>query len=534
MSSRGIAYDPKMNLFAILDHAMANYPSRRAINCGAQSSTYAEFARRTRNLVNVLQELGIGPGGALAMLHRNCHLMLEAYFAAAAAGAFFVPLNTRLSPAEIAAIVKDSAASVLIAEPLFEDKARAALDEIAPAARPELVASYGPAADSIDSRIRNRSSRPFGGDFPAGGADPAQLYYTSGTTGVSKGVILTHANVASHAAAAIENLEITEKDVWLHAAPLFHLADAWATWAITWTGGCHVIVPEFDEDEVLHTIANEGVTITNLIPTMLNRLVRHGAADRQKLKSMRRIMSGGAPMALELLKKIEELFPCEYVQTYGLTETSPFLTLSLPTDSVRSLPAAEQQRYRAMTGRPMAGVEVKVVDASGRTVPNDGRTVGEIVARGPWVTPGYFKRPDETERAFRDGWFHTGDLAHVEAEGYLSIVDRIKDVINTGGEIVYSTEVENALFAHRAVRDVAVFAVPDREWGEAVMASVVLDPAATAHRGDLIDFCRDRLAAYKVPSRIDFVDELPKTGSGKIDKKALREPWWRGREKRIQ
>ncbi len=522
-----------MNLFAILDHARSNHPNKKAVVCGAQSLTYAEFAHRARAVAQILMEEGISPGGAVAMLHRNCHLMLEAYFAAAAAGAFFVPLNTRLSPQEIALIVTDSAASVLIVEPLFEKTARAALDTLSREARPLLIASYGPSPDSLDSRIRKSSTLRHDPAVGGGGSDPAQLYYTSGTTGRSKGVILTHANVASHAAATIESLELTEKDVWLHAAPLFHLADAWATWAITWAGGCHVVLPEFDGAEVFDTIAAEGVTITNLIPTMLNRLVHHEAADRSKLQSMRRIMSGGAPMALDLLEKIEELFPCEYVQTYGLTETSPFLTLSLPTDSVRCLPAAEQQRYRAMTGRPMNGVEVKVVDREGRTVPRDGRTVGEIVARGPWVTPGYFKRPEETAHAFRDGWFHTGDLAHVEAEGYLTIVDRIKDVINTGGELVYSTEVENALFAHPAVREAAVFAVPDAEWGEAVMAAVVVDRKETACRNDLIAFCRGRLAAYKVPSHIDLVDYLPRTGSGKIDKKALREPWWRGRERRV-
>lgn len=532
MTSRGITIDPTMNLFAILDHALHTHPSRKAVVCGAQSLTYTEFARRARGVAHFLKEEGIGPGGAVAMLHRNCHLMLEAYFGAAAAGALFVPLNTRLSPAEIALILTDSAARVLIAEPLFEKTARAALDTLRPEARPRLVASHGPSPNSLENRIGKSRPAPHS-PAAGGGSDTAHLYYTSGTTGRPKGVILTHANVASHAAAAIESLEITDEDVWLHAAPLFHLADAWATWAITWAGGCHVILPEFDGSEVFDTIAAERVTITNLIPTMLNRLVHHEAADRLKLKSMRRIMSGGAPMALDLLEKIEALFPCEYVQTYGLTETSPFLTLSLPTDSVRSMPAAEQRRYRAMTGRPMNGVEVKVVDREGRSVPCDGRTVGQIVARGPWVTPGYFKRPEETAHAFRDGWFHTGDLAHVEAEGYLTIVDRIKDVINTGGELVYSTEVENALFAHPAVREAAVFAAPDAEWGEAVMAAVVVDPTETARPDDLIAFCRGRLAAYKVPSRVELVDRLPRTGSGKIDKKALREPWWRGRERRV-
>jgi len=187
-----------------------------------------------------------------------------------------------------------------------------------------------------------------------------------------------------------------------------------------------------------------------------------------------------------------------------------------------------------MTGRPIRGVDVRVKDEKGRDVPRDGRTVGEIVARGPTVTPGYFKQPEETRRAFRGGWFHTGDLAHVEAEGFLTIVDRIKDVINTGGELVYSTEVENILFAHPAVREAAVFAVPDETWGESVRAAVAFQKGTTVDIGDLIAFCRGRLAPFKIPRSIDIVESLPRTGSGKIDKKSLREPFWRGKEKEVQ
>jgi len=266
----------------------------------------------------------------------------------------------------------------------------------------------------------------------------------------------------------------------------------------------------------------EGVTITNLVPTMLARIVHHEDARPGRLESMRRIMSGGAPMAVELLKRVEALFPCEYVQTYGLTETSPYLTLSLLKENLRSLREEERRRYRATTGRPMLGVEVKVVDREGREVPRDGVTVGEIVARGPTVTPGYFKDPGETARAFRDGWLHTGDLARVDPEGYLTIVDRIKDVITTGGETVYTTEVENVLYAHKAVREAAVFGTPDPEWGEVVSAAVVLERAGEARSENLIAFCRERLAGFKVPRRFLFLAELPKTGSGKIDKKALR------------
>jgi len=239
-------------------------------------------------------------------------------------------------------------------------------------------------------------------------------------------------------------------------------------------------------------------------------------------------------MALELLKKVEALFPCEYVQTYGLTETSPYLTLSLLTDKLRSLSPAEQQRYRATTGRPMLGVELRVVDETGVPVPWDGKTVGEIVVRGPTISPGYFRQSAATAAAHRDGWLHTGDLARVDPEGYLTIVDRLKDVINSGGELVYSTEVEHALFSHPDVQEAAVVALPDPRLGETVHAEVVLKEDHSCTREDLLAHCREQLARFKVPRSLAIRESLPRTGSGKVDKKAIREPFWRGENKRVR
>ncbi len=521
-----------MNLATILQRAARLFGTRNAVTCCGRSFTYDELLDRTGRLARLLLENGIGPGAPVAVLHRNCHRYIEAYFAAAFCGAVIVPLNHRLTDAELTTILADSEARALMTEPCFASKADAAASALPEAERP-LVMILGEGRGATEERMEAYRGKETT-SVDASRDDPAQLYYTSGTTGEPKGVILTHGNVASHALAAIAELGLSEADIWLHAAPLFHLADAWATWAVTWVGGRHVIVKEFDPEDVFDVIAGEGVTITNLIPTMLVKLVHHEGADSGKLKSMRRILSGGAPMALELLKRIENLFPCEYVQTYGLTETSPYLTFSLLKEELLSLPAEERQRFRATTGRPMAGVDLRIVDGSGGDIPWDDEAVGEIVVRGATVTPGYFKRPEETRQAFRDGWFHTGDLACVGPEGYLTIVDRIKDVINTGGEQVYSTEVENALYAHDDVEEAAVFAVPHDVWGETVKAAVVLRKDASCTAGTLVDFCKERLAPFKVPTSIDFVDALPRTGSGKIDKKALREPWWRGRGKRVQ
>lgn len=521
-----------MNLATILQRAARLHGTRCAVACCGHSFTYAELLARAEQLAGVLREEGAGPDAPAAIMHRNCHRYIEAYFAAALLGAVLVPLNNRLSAGELAAILGHSEAKVVLAEPDFISRAAEAAAALPEALRPVLL-SHGAGRSGTEGRMEAFRGKPLVAALSRPD-DAAQLYYTSGTTGDPKGVILTHGNVASHAMAAIAELGLSETDVWLHAAPLFHLADAWATWAITWVGGRHVIVKEFDPAVVFDVIASEGVTITNLIPAMLVKMVHHEGAVSGKLKSLRRILSGGAPMALELLKRIEKLFPCEYVQTYGLTETSPYLTFSLLKKELGSLPAGERQRFRATTGRPMIGVDLRVKDGKGRDIPWDNEAVGEIVVRGPTVTPGYHKNPAETNRAFRDGWFHTGDLACVGPEGYLTIVDRIKDVINTGGEQVYSTEVEQALYGHPQVREAAVIAVPHDLWGETIKAVVVLQQDAACTSRELAEFCGEKLASFKVPTSIDFRETLPRTGSGKIDKKALREPWWEGREKRVQ
>jgi len=536
-----------MNLSSILQHAVRSYPRRQAVNCGDCHLTYAELGSRVLRLSHLLAEEGAGPHAPVAILHRNCHHFLETYFAAGMSNTILVPLNHRLTDREIASILADSHVYCFLTEGAFTTRAKAIIDNMSASHRPGIL-SWTEGPRSIETRLAalpepilpelSLAENPIPDsplpDSLASDHDPAQLYYTSGTTGTPKGVILTHENVTSHARAVITELDMTEQDVWLHAAPMFHLADAWATWAITWVGGRHVMLPDFEPDQFFNVVAAEGVTITNLIPTMLVRLVHHPQADPAKLRSMRLILSGGAPMALELLKQVEALFPCEYVQTYGLTETSPYLTLSLLTEKLRRLPPAEQQRYRATTGRPLRGVDVRVVDAAGQPVPWDGQTVGEIVARGPTVTPGYFQRAEENARAFKGGWLHTGDLAHVDPEGYLTIVDRSKDVINTGGELVYSTEVENTLYGHPAVQEAAVIAVPDRKWGEVVHAVVVPTEGHDCWPDDLIAHCKIHLAGFKVPQSIEIRDELPKTGSGKLDKKTLRAPFWEGEDKQVR
>jgi len=335
--------------------------------------------------------------------------------------------------------------------------------------------------------------------------------------------MLTHKNVKSHALGTIAELGLRERDHWFHVAPLFHLADAWATFAITWVGGKHVMLPRFEALEVLKSIEREKITLTNLIPTMINLMINHPRVHDFDYSSLRILLSGGAPIAPKVVSRAIDVFKCEYIQTYGMTETSPYLTLSKLKDHLRGLPPEKQLEFKSSTGREFINVALRVVDEHGNDVARDNRQVGEIIVKGDTVTPGYWNLPEETAQAIKEGWLYTGDLAVVNEEEYITIVDRKKDMIITGGENVYSTEVENILYTHPRVLEAAVVGVPDPHWGEIVKAYVVLKPGEKASGEEIIEFCKNSLAHYKAPKIVEFLDTLPKTGSGKVYKKGLRE-----------
>lgn len=526
-----------MNIWMTLAKAMALCPSKIGVVDGKTRLSYAKVGERVKALAVFLRGKGIRPGDRIAILEVNSHRFLETYYASAGLGAILNPLNFRLSPQELAYILRDSQARWLLVNGRFSSLVQATLSEQNPLegvlwmeGRPEL------SLDIQQMEYEEALGLAFGEDFlpePVVPDQVAHLYYTSGTTGKPKGVMLTHQNVCVHALGTIAELNLTDRDVWAHVAAMFHLADAWATFAMTWVGGRHVMVDQFEPEKVLSTIEQERITISNLIPTMLNLMVKHPAARNYDYSSLRAILSGGAPIAPEVVRNIVEVFGCDYIQTYGMTETSPYLTLSILKGHLRELPAEEQLRIKARTGRPFVAVELQVVDENGEPVAWDDCTVGEIWVRGQTVTPGYWNLPEETQKAFHEGWLKTGDLAVVDQEGYVNIVDRKKDMILTGGENVYSTEVENVLYMHPKVLEAAVFGVPDEKWGEAVKAAVVLKQGESATQEELISFCKERLAHYKCPKSVDFLSELPKTGSGKITKKALRDPYWNGYSKRV-
>jgi fatty-acyl-CoA synthase len=521
-----------MRASEILDLALTHRPTGPALFCGEVSLSYPETQGRIHRLAGALSDLGVRPDDRIAALHRNCHRLFETYFAALQLGAVLVPLNPRLSPGEIRWVLEDSEAVLAVAEPGLFMSLVPVVKRLPRLRRILWTGPVPPFQDPLFSDFEEIISTALPAPSPAGAEDansPAHLYYTSGSTGTPKGVILTRRNLAAHVECVLPELGLDRETGWAHIAPMFHLADAWAVWAVTAAGGTHSFLPEFGVPEVLALLGSGRVTMTNLVPTMYTRLVLEPGLPRRSFPALRTLLSGGAPMAADTVLRVLTSFRCEYVQTYGLTETSPFVTLSRPDPSMLHWPLSEQIRIRCTAGRPMRGVQVRVVDEAGREVPRDGRSVGEIQARGETVSPGYWRRPAETAAAFLDGWLRTGDLAVVSPEGYLSIVDRIKDLIITGGEKVYSLEVENALATHPEVLESAVIGLPDSDLGEMVAAAVVLKKSGKAGPRDLIAHCAERLTYFKVPRAVLIVPALPRTGSGKIHKRKLREEYGSGR-----
>jgi acyl-CoA synthetase (AMP-forming)/AMP-acid ligase II len=504
--------------------------------CGEKRWTYQEFYHRIGRLSDCLKGFGIKKGDKVAILHPNCHIFLEAYYAIPQVGAITVPINYRLSPREIAFILQDSESKMLIADSMFNSQLDMIRGEIKGIEKILWTGEPVRANDAIHLNYEKTLEQADFNELTESSLyeeDIAQIYYTSGTTGRPKGVMLSHKNVTAHALGTIAEIHLTDRDVWIHVAPLFHLADAWATWAISWVGGTHVLIRDFDAKLVLETIQRERVTITNLIPTMLNLMVHHPEVGKFDYSSLRVLLSGGAPIAPEVVRKIVTTFKCDYIQTYGMTETSPYLTLSILKEHLKKLSNEDQLRFKSKTGREFIGVELKVINDQGKEVRKDEKEVGEIIVKGDIVTKGYWKLPEETKQSIKDGWLYTGDLAVIDEEGYVTIVDRKKDMILSGGENVYSTEVENVLYMHPAILECSVIGVPDQKWGEAIKGIVVLKPGQITTQHEIIQFCKERIAHYKAPKSIDFIDALPKTGSGKIHKRELRDKYWHGYEKKV-
>ena len=501
---------------------------------GPQRYTYAEFGERSRRLAGALARLGVTPGDVVSFLTYNTHHLLEAYFGVPQARAVLNPLNIRLHPQEIASILNHAESRALF----FHNDFTSIVEEMRPSL--ETVGEFvgleidGPAPlQAHDYETLLAGSPPLEEDPDVDENSPAEVFYTSGTTGRPKGVILTHRTLYLHALYTMIAHSTTDADVFLHVVPMFHVNGWGVPHAVTAVGGVHVLLRKIDPVEIFRLIERERVTRIAGVPAIYNALINHPGIRTCDLSSLRLATTGGAPASPVLIKAMEEKLGCEVMVGYGLTETSPVLTLARPKTHLGDDTPERHLERRSKTGYAIPGVEVRVVDGGGRDVAPDGATVGEIAVRSNVVMEGYLKDPAATAAAVRDGWFHTGDMATIDAEGYLNIVDRKKDIIISGGENISSVEVENALIAHHAVYECAVVAVPDEHWGEVPKALVVLRPGATASEQELIQFCRGRLAHFKAPKSVAFFEVLPKGGTGKILKAHLREPYWAGRAKRV-
>ena len=503
-----------MLIHNFVEKAAKLYPNKDAIICNDLKYSYSQSFQRIKKFASFLQNKGLKKGDVISIIHFNCHYYYEVYYATSLCGLILNSVNFRLSANEISYILNNSETKLLIAHSKYENELNKIKDKL-----PEIIYTDRHYEDIIKNQEENLKIEDFDENHVA------HLYYTSGTTGKPKGVMLTHKNVCFHSICAIGEFWINDEDNWLHAAPMFHLADAWSTFAFTGAGAKHTFLNDFEVEKVFELIEKEKVTISNMVPTMLNLLVNSDKIDNYDLSSLRVILSGGAPIAPELVKRIMEKFKCDYIQTYGMTETSPYLTVSILKDNLKKLPPEEQFKYKARTGREFLGVKLRVVNENGEDVKPDDKEVGEIIVKGDIVTPGYWKNKEETQKAIKNGWLYTGDMATIDSEGYVNIVDRKKDIIITGGENVYSTEVENVIYEHPAVLEVAVIGVPDKKWGEAVKAVVVLKEGMKATEEEIINFVKSKIARYKAPKSVDFVKELPKTGSGKIQKSKIRE-WY--------
>lgn len=486
---------------------------------------WSETADRVARVAGGLEKFGVRSGDRVAILALNSDRYFELLYAIPWLGAVMVPVNTRLASPEIQYILDDSEARLLFVDGAMQTHAGALagststiealiyLDDDSP---PAGVSSY-----------EELATGPAIADAGAGGDMLAGIFYTGGTTGKSKGVMLSHANLVSNSMNVIAGMYYDQDMTYIHCAPMFHLADGGATFGVTTCGGRHVFIPRFDPADCLRTMEQERVTHAALVPTMINMLVNHPTVDDVDLSSLDYVTYGASPMPEGVLRKALEVLPnCNFIHAYGMTEASPGVTLLPPRYATLEAPYAGRLKS---CGQAQLTTDLKIVDEKRQELPCG--TIGEVAVRGPMIMLGYWKMPEATAAVLEGGWFYTGDAGYLDDEGFLFIVDRLKDMIISGGENVYSAEVENAISLMPGVAEVAVIGVPHTKWGECVHAIVVPRDGGALTAEAVIAHCTTQIAGYKCPRSVEFrTTPLPQSGPGKVLKRQLREPFWRAGE----
>jgi len=514
-----------------LRRAARLFPAKTAVVDGAQRYTYHELEARVHRLANALRHMGVAQGDKVAVLSPNSHRMLEAFFGVPQLGAVLLPLNFRLTTPEFAYILEHAEAKVVLVDWEYAHQLAPLVDTLKGIKHYVLLRDTEEPTTSLPAQDYETILAAAPPEFPqaveVAETDIATLNYTSGTTARPKGVMLTHRTCVMSTLNYITSLNVLPTDVYLHTLPMFH-ANGWGgIWALASRGGTQVCLRKVEAQSIFELMQEEGVTLACAAPTVLVTLATFAKAREYRLAPGVRLGTGGAPPAAAVLRNMEAL-GIEVIHLYGLTETGPFLTSCEWQPAWNELDVTTRYRMKARQGVSQLLTDVRVMDEQLHEVPWDGKSVGEIVARGNNVMEGYYKQPEETARAMRGGWFHSGDLAVVHPDGYIEIVDRAKDVIVSGGENISSVEVEALLYEHPAVLEAAVVGVPDTRWGEVPKALVVLKPNQYVSEPDLIKFCRDHMAHFKAPKTVEFVEALPKTATGKVQKFALREQYWAG------
>jgi len=487
------------------------FASREAVVCGDVRRTYAELGPRVRRVAGMLSAI-TDPGDRVALWANNSDAYLELFVGIPCANRAIVPHNTRWAEPELIYATEDAGARVLIC-----DRDPGALADVV-----ETVIRLDTGEYEILLAAATEEEPTIAPATLAG------LFYTGGTTGASKGVMLTHSNLMANAVHTQLAQPLLEDDRYLTMAPMFHAAGVYAALAVMWVGAANVILPAFTPDGCLDLIEAERATCAIAVPSMLAAMIESQAASPRDTSTLRWLSHGASPIALELLKRSDDLFGCELIHLYGATELSPIATIFRHEDRFLDDPARAKS-----CGSVPPGVSLEIRDEAGATLPTG--EVGEVTVQGPNVMVGYWNKPEQTAAALTaDGWYSTGDVGFVDHEGYLYLVDRSKDMIVSGGENVYCTEVEDALYRHAGVLEATVFAIPDSQWGEAVHAVVVPRDGADLDEATVIAHCRDHIGGYKVPKSVSFqTDPLPKSGPGKVLKRELRAPFWQGQDRQI-
>jgi len=511
-----------------LRRSLQQRPDAIATVFDGRRQTWARFADRVARYASVLRDHGVRSGERVALMALNSDRYLEYYFAVWWAGGVVNPVNIRWSAAEVAFSLDDCDTEILIVDDAFKSNA-GPLRLLSKSLRTVIYCGDGEAPEGALSLEALLSHAAPVEDAFRSGEDLAGVFYTGGTTGFPKGVMLTHTNMASVALSNAADQLVMPGGTSLFAAPMFHLAAGAVMLANLTFGNRSVFVPMFSPAAVLRAIQSERVTQALLVPTMIQMLVDHPDLASYDTTGLTNVMYGASPISEALMSRALEAFPnAQFVQGYGMTELSPSATI-LP--AWYHTPEGQTAGKMRSAGRATYVTEVRIVDENDAEVPRG--TVGEVCVRGPGVMKGYWNKPELTQAALRGGWMHTGDAAYMDADGFIFVVDRLKDMIVTGGENVYSAEVENAIGRHPAVAACAVIGIPSAEWGETVHAAIVLKPGQSATAEEVVAHCKSLIAGYKCPRSLAFVDTLPLSAAGKILKSELREPFWRGRQRNV-